>query len=90
MTKFVLVMFMCSVVSGQCPSSHIPGFSFESHTACVEYGYRMAHSTFKTLKENEEFTDEYIENNKIVVKFECRPVQLPKPIVPPPKPKIGA
>jgi len=88
MTKFILVLYMCSMVTNHCPSNHIPGFSFDSHTACVEYGYRVAHGTFKSLEETEEWDNEYVENQKIVVKFECRPVEVPKPVVPPPKPKL--
>ena len=89
MTKFILVMYMCSMISGQCPNNHIPGFSFSSHAECVEYGYRVAHGTFKSLEETEEFDMEFIENNRIVVKFECRPVKVKGPIVPMPKPKIA-
>ena len=88
MTKFILVLYMCSMVTKNCPSNHIPGFSFDSHSACVEYGYRVAHGTFKSLEETEEWDKNYIENNKIVVRFECRAVEVPKPIVPPKKPKI--
>ena len=76
------------MVTNHCPSNHIPGFSFDSHTACVEYGYRVAHGTFKSLEDTEEWDKNYIENNKIVVRFECRAVEVPKPIVPPKKPKI--
>ncbi len=79
MTKFILVLHMCSMLSGQCPSSHVPGFSFETHAACTEYGYRVAHGTFKSLEEDQELNQEYIENSRIVVKFECRPVKVPKP-----------
>ena len=89
MTKFILVMYMCSMVSGECPNHHIPGFSFDNHTNCVEYGYRVAHGTFKSLEETEQFDREYVENNKIVVKFECREIEVPKPTIPLPKPKIS-
>jgi hypothetical protein len=37
-------------------------------------GYRVAYNAFKSLEETEEFDKEYVENNKIVVKFECRAV----------------
>ena len=76
------------MLSGQCPSSHIPGYSFNSHSECVEYGYRLAYGTFKNLEEMEEMEKEYIENSRIVVKFECRAIEVPKPVVPPPKPKL--
>jgi hypothetical protein len=78
MTKFILVLYMCSVLGNNCPNSHIPGYSFTTHTACVEYGYRLAYSTFRALEETEEMTKEYVENSKIVVKFECREVIVPE------------
>tara|TARA_R100000329_G_scaffold6956_2_gene8525 strand:+ start:442 stop:684 length:243 start_codon:yes stop_codon:yes gene_type:complete len=79
------------MLSNNCPSSHYPGYSFNSHIDCVDYGYRIAYGTFKNLEENEEFEKEYIENSKIVVKFECKEVVLPeeKIVVPPKKPKIA-
>jgi len=89
MTKFILVMYMCSMVSGECPSNHIPGFSFKSHTDCVQNGYRIAHNTFKSLEELEEFDKEFIENNKIVVKFECKQIKVPNLTIPLPKPKVS-
>ena len=88
MTKFVLVLYMCSMLSGKCPSSSVPGYSFNSHAECVEYGYRVAHGTFKSLEEVEEFTNEYIENSKIVVKFECKEVIIPNKNSPK-KPELG-
>jgi len=94
MTKFMLVMYMCSMVSGECPNHHIPGFTFTSHTECVEYGYRVAHGTFKSLEDVEEFDREYVETNKIVVKFECQELQVPKEpkekiTIPLKKPKVS-
>tara|TARA_R110000787_G_scaffold38631_4_gene97168 strand:+ start:1983 stop:2210 length:228 start_codon:yes stop_codon:yes gene_type:complete len=74
------------MATGECPSNHIPGFSFTSHVDCVENGYRVAHNTFKALEEIEEFDRE---NNKIVVKFECQQIRIPEPIMPRIKPKIS-
>ena len=76
------------MLSNNCPSSHYPGYSFDSHSECVEYGYRLAYGTFKNLEELEEMEREYIENSRIVVKFECKPIEVPKPIIPPVKPKL--
>jgi hypothetical protein len=87
MTKFVLVLYLCSQLSGQCPSSHYPGYSFDTHTACVEYGYRAAYGTFNQLEKHEEFSKEYIENSRIAVRFECKAVEVKKEITPPLKPK---
>ena len=78
MTKFFTVLYICSVLSGQCPSYHYTGHSFATHSECVEFGYRIAYGTFKNLEETQEFTREYVENSKIVVKFECREVIVPE------------
>tara|TARA_R100000781_G_C4049702_1_gene117066 strand:+ start:427 stop:660 length:234 start_codon:yes stop_codon:yes gene_type:complete len=72
--KFILVLHMCSLVSGQCPSNSISGLQFDNHYDCVANGYRVAHNTFLNLKELEEFERDYIEREKIVVKFECKKV----------------
>ena len=42
---------------------------------------------FRELEKLEEFTKEYIENNRIAVRFECRAVEIKPEIVPLPKPK---
>ena len=78
MTKFMLILYMCSMVTNDCPSNHIPVYTFTSHTGCVQMGYRIAHNTFKSLEEIEEFDREYVETNKIVVKFECKELDTKK------------
>ena len=70
--KYILILYMCSMNTGQCPTSTISGYQFESHYDCVNAGYAIAQSTFRNLKELEEYEREYIEQSKIVVKFECR------------------
>ena len=47
---------------------------FNTHYDCVNAGYAVAQSTFRNLKELEEWDREYLEQSKIVVKFECREV----------------
>ena len=88
MTKFVIVLYMCSMLSNNCPSSHFPGYSFNSHSECVEYGYRLAQRSLKFLSEDEDWSKDRINTEKMVIKFECK--ELPKKpiIVPPKKPKI--
>tara|TARA_R100000426_G_scaffold36039_1_gene28918 strand:- start:55 stop:228 length:174 start_codon:yes stop_codon:yes gene_type:complete len=53
----------------------------------VEYGYRAAYGTFRELEKLEEFSKEYIENNRIAVRFECRTVEIKPEIIPLPKPQ---
>lgn len=87
MTKFILVLYLCSMVTGQCPSSHYAGFSFNTHYDCVVNGYGVAQQTFKRLTEDEDFDVTLLETNKMVVKFECKELNI---IVPKPKPKVPA
>ena len=62
------------MLSGNCPSNMISGYKFDSHYDCVNAGYAIAQSTFQSLEELEEWDREYLEQSKIVVKFECREV----------------
>ena len=87
MTKFALVLWMCSLVHNNCPSSTFVGYTFNNHYDCVNAGYVFAQKMFRTLNELEEYDKSYIEQNRVVVKFECRPIEI---IVPPPKPKTPA
>ena len=73
--KFILVMYLCSVVNGQCPSQSIPGWQFENHSDCVDAGYAIAQKNFRLLPEVEEFDKEFIEQQKIVIKFECKEIK---------------
>ena len=72
--KYILVLYMCSMLSNNCPTSTIAGYQFNTHYDCVNAGYGVAQSTFRNLKELEEWDREYLEQSKIVVKFECREV----------------
>ena len=43
-----------------------------NHYDCVNAGYGVAQQTFRNLEELEEFERDYINQNKIVVRFECK------------------
>ena len=60
------------MLSNSCPTSTIAGYQFNTHYDCVNAGYAVAQSTFRNLEELEEYNKDYIEQSKIVVKFECR------------------
>ena len=62
------------MLSNNCPQSTIAGYQFNTHYDCVNAGYAVAQSTFRNLKELEEWDRQYLEQSKIVVKFECREV----------------
>ena len=63
---------MCSMATGQCPSSTVAGYQFTNHYDCVNAGYGVAQQTFRSLEELEEFERDYIEREKIAIRFECK------------------
>ena len=65
---------MCSMTTGQCPSSSISGYQFNTHYDCVNNGYAIAQQTFRNLKKLPEWDIPDFEKQKIVIKFDCRPV----------------
>ena len=72
--KYLLILYMCSINTGQCPSSNVSGYQFKSHYDCVNAGYAVAQRTFRNLEEYEEFDKDHINKNKIVIKFECKEI----------------
>ena len=62
------------MLGNTCPTSTIAGYQFTSFYDCVDAGYAVAQSTFRNLENTEEYNRDYIENSKIVIKFECREV----------------
>ena len=74
--KYLLVLYMCSMNTGQCPSHTYAGYQFNNHYDCVMNGYAVAQTTFKQLEENLEWDKEYVNENKIVIKFECREIKV--------------
>ena len=72
--KYILILYMCSMVTGQCPTSTISGWQFDNYVDCVDSGYGVSQKTFRSLEVIEEWDREYLEQSKIVVKFECKEV----------------
>ena len=70
--KYLLVLYMCSMTTGQCPNSSVSGYQFNSHYDCVNAGYAIAQKTFRNLKELKEWDIPDFEKEKIVVRFECK------------------
>ena len=70
--KFVLMLYICSMVSNECQQSIISGYQFDSHNECVFAGYGVAQHTFQNLQETEDFEKDYIEQEQLAVKFECK------------------
>ncbi len=67
---------MCSMVTGECPSSTISGYQFESHYQCVDAGYGVSQQTFRNLEDLEEWNREYVEQEKIAIRFECKELKV--------------
>jgi len=74
--KYILILYMCSMVTGECPSSTIAGYQFESHYQCVDAGYGVSQQTFRNLEDLEEWSREYIEQEKIAIRFECKELKV--------------
>ena len=72
--KYILVLYMCSMLSNSCPSSTIAGYQFTNHYDCVNAGYAVAQSTFRNLEQMEEYSRDYIEESKLVINFECKEI----------------
>ena len=72
--KYILVLYMCSMLSNTWPSSTIAGYQFTNHYDCVNAGYAVAQSTFRNLEQMEEYSRDYIEESKLVIKFECKEI----------------
>ena len=70
--KYILVLYVCSMLSNNCPTSTIAGYQFTNHYDCVNAGYGVAQKTFRSLEELEDFERDYIEKEKIAIKFECK------------------
>ena len=74
--KYILILYMCSMVSGECPTSTISGYQFENHYDCVNAGYGVSQQTFRNLEDLEEWSKEYIEQQKIAIRFECKELKV--------------
>ena len=74
--KYILILYMCSMVSGECPTSTISGWQFENHYDCVNAGYGVSQQTFRNLQDLEEWSREYIEEQKIAIRFECKELKV--------------
>ena len=74
--KYILILYMCSMVSGECPTSTISGWQFENHYDCVNAGYVVSQQTFRNLEDLEEWSREYIEQEKIAIRFECKELKV--------------
>ena len=64
------------MVSGECPSSNLSGYQFNNHYDCVVGGYKEAYNAFRSLEKMEQLEKTYIEDEKLVIKFECKALNV--------------
>tara|TARA_R100001463_G_scaffold119965_1_gene175925 strand:- start:492 stop:722 length:231 start_codon:yes stop_codon:yes gene_type:complete len=71
MTKFILILYLCTSVSGtpKCNQEAIVGFEFMDYSTCVIQGYRHAHNN---LIQN--YTVEEVNMDKLAIRFECKEI----------------
>ena len=70
--KLILILHLCSLVSGQCPGSNILPYEFNTHLECALAGYQHSYTALKKLD------PAAVNKEKLAIKFECK--QLPDEI----------
>jgi hypothetical protein len=50
--KFVLTLYLCSIITGQCNSHLTVGFEFDDHYECATTGYELAAKTIEKIDRN--------------------------------------
>jgi len=71
--KFVLVLYLCSMISGKCVSPQTAGYQFKSHYDCAIAGYAFSQEALKELAKDEyNYGMDRINKERLAIKFECR------------------
>ena len=71
MIKFVLILHLCSSITGVCFENQTIS-QHDDHYSCVMNGYVQAYTSLKTL----DITD--INERKLAVRFECKELTIEK------------
>jgi len=67
MTKFVLLMVLCSGIAGnQCRVISTPAVLFEDYSSCIVFGYDYSYKIMT------EFDTEWINSMEAYTKFSCK------------------
>jgi len=67
MTKFVLVMFLCSAIPGnECQLVQTPISEFDTYHECAYYGYDYSSIFLR------EFNTDFVDSNKVFTAFSCK------------------
>ena len=70
--KYILILYLCSLTTGQCPEKQITGYMFESHYDCALSGYAVSGQTYMQLSKDEYFGIDRLNREKIAIKFHCQ------------------
>ena len=79
--KFILVLHLCSMLTGQCFESLNVGLEFNDHRSCAIAGYDISGKSLEQLDPNR------VNEQELAVRFQCKKLGN-KPIIPLPKPGI--
>ena len=70
--KFILTVFICSVLDGQCFTNKDYPKTFDSHYDCMRAGLS---ESYEILIADGNFTEEQINKLQLYPKFICQPVK---------------
>jgi|TARA_R110001592_G_scaffold88317_1_gene260137 hypothetical protein len=71
MIKFVLILHLCSGITGVCFDNQHIG-ELPDHYTCVKAGYIQAYKSFELLDKEE------INQQKLAIRFECKELKVEK------------
>jgi len=77
--KFILVLHLCSMLTGQCYESLHVNMKFNNHRDCALAVYDFAGKSLAQLNEKD------VNDGELAVRFQCKKLEN-KPIIPLPKP----
>ena len=77
--KFILVLHLCTMLTGQCYESLHVNLEFNDHRSCALAGYDIS------AKSLEQLDPDQVNQNELAVRFQCKKTAI-TPIIPPIKP----
>ena len=78
--KYVLILYLCSMLNNSCFESTITSHEYPTYYDCALSGYKLSHNTLMKLDPGR------VEEAQLAVKYECRGVKVH--IIPPQKPNV--
>jgi len=77
--KFILVLHLCSMLTGQCNQSLTVNMEFNDHRSCALAGYDISGKSLEQLDPNR------VNKEELAIRFNCKKLGK-EPIIPLPKP----